>query len=167
MKKSIILCSMFTMFTAVTAFAAPITMLSSDRGIAVGVGTKETYIEGKINPKATVGYEYLDRDTNGHQNDFYAKYNLVGSNIQAIGGYRNHMHNQSDSLYGGLAVSAPSIMGFQPYASYVKGSNFGEAQIGVNFSIAMGVGVNVNYHNYVPDNGSTEHGLGAGVTFKF
>lgn len=166
MKKILILGSLFTMIAATTAFAIPVTNLS-DRGIGVGVGTKESYIEGKVHPKITVGYEYLDRDDQGHHNDIYAKYNLVGSNLQLVGGWRNHMHNQSDSAYGGLAVAAPSLLGLQPYAAYVKGSNFGEAQVGFNFNIIAGVGVNLNYHNYVPDKGNNEHGIGAGVTFKF
>ena len=165
-KKALLAGSIFSMLAASTALAVPVTNLS-DTGFGAGLGTKESYIEAKVDPKVTVGYEYLDRDNQGHHNDIYGKYNLVGSNVQLVGGWRGNMAHQSDAVYGGVAVSAPSFLGFRPYASYVKGSNFGEAQLCVNYNIVAGVGVNVNYHNYVPDNGSNEHGVGAGLTIKF
>ena len=166
MKKALILGSIFTMLAASTALAVPVTNMS-DRGFGAGVGTKEAYIEAKAHPKVTVGYEYLDRDQYSHHNDIYAKYNLIGSNVQLVGGWRGHMKGQSDAFYGGAAVCTPNLLGLQPYASYVKGSNFGETQIGLNYNFALGFGLNFNYHNYIPEHGDNEHGVGAGVTFKF
>lgn len=63
--------------------------------------------------------------------------------------------------------AAPHILGIQPYATYVKGSHFSEAQAGINYNIALGWGLNVNYHNYMPEDGDNEHGVGAGITFHF
>ncbi|KMO87132.1 hypothetical protein AB840_04430 [Megasphaera cerevisiae DSM 20462] len=166
MKKLLLLTALSTIINASTALAVPVPGVP-DVGIQGGVGIKESYIEGRVAPKLTIGYKYVDRDEYGHQNDFYAKYNLVGSHIQLLGGWRNHMSGQSDSIYGGVGVSTPHVLGLQPYATYVVGSHFDEAQIGLNYNLALGLGFNVNYHNYMPDNGDNEHGVGAGVTYRF
>lgn len=166
MKKIIVLSSMFALLAASTALAVPVTNASL-HSAAIGVGTKEAYIEYKVSPKAAIGYEYLDRDEQGHQNDIYGKYDLVGSNVMAVAGVRNHVSGDKTNFYGGLAVAGPSLLGWQPYASYVKGADFGEAQVGLNLNIIAGVGLNVNYHNFSPDQGNNEHGVGIGATFKF
>ncbi|MCI6924857.1 MAG: hypothetical protein MR746_05975, partial [Megasphaera elsdenii] len=105
----------------------------------------------------------------GNQNDIYAKYNVIGSKVQLLGGWRNNIDEQSSStsFYGGIGIAAPHILGLQPYATYVKGSHFAETQAGLNYNIAFGWGLNINYHNYMPEDGDNEHGVGAGVTFHF
>lgn len=130
---------------------------------------KEQYAEAKVLPRTTIGYKRADRDQYGNQNDIYAKYNVIGSKVQLLGGWRNNIDEQSSStsFYGGIGVAAPHILGLQPYATYVKGSHFAEAQAGLNYNIAFGWGLNVNYHNYMPEDGDNEHGVGAGVTFHF
>ena len=57
-----------------------------------------------------------DRDQYGNQNDIYAKYNVIGSNVQLLGGWRNNIDHQSDSIsfYGGIGVAAPHILGISP-----------------------------------------------------
>lgn len=164
MKKLFLCCALCTL-TASTAIASlPGT---PDLGIKGSLGTKESYIEGKVLPKTSIGYKRVDRDEYSHQNDLYAKYNILGNKLQLLGGWRNHMSGQSDSFYGGIGIAAPHVLGLQPYASYVKGSHFGETNVGLNYNLALGFGLNVNYHNYMPDHGSNEHGVGAGVTFQF
>ncbi|MCH4167255.1 MAG: hypothetical protein LKF74_08285 [Megasphaera sp.] len=164
MKKLFLCCALCTL-TATTALASlPVV---PDIGIKGSLGTKESYIEGKVLPKTYIGYKKVDRDEYNHQNDLYAKYNILGSKLQLLGGWRNHMAGQGDSFYGGIGVATPHLLGWQPYASYVKGSHFGETNVGLNYTLALGLGFNVNYHNYMPDNGSNEHGVGAGVTFQF
>jgi len=167
MKKLMVLYSSVVMLAAAsTAMAVPVTGVSTN-GWAAGVGTKEIYLEGKFHPKITLGYEHLDRDEQGKQNDIYAKYDLVGANLQAVAGVRNHVSQTHTNAYGGLIAAAPSVLGLQPYASYVKGGDFGETQLGLNFNIVAGIGVNVNYHNFMPDEGHNEHGVGVGATIKF
>lgn len=164
MKKLFILCvlSSLTMSTAMASLP-----LVPNVGVKGSIGTKESYIEGKVLPHTYIGYKKADRDEYGHQNDFYAKYNVLGSKVQLLGGYRNHMTGQDNSFYGGVGVATPHVLGWQPYANYIKGSHFGETNIGLNYTLALGVGLNVNYHNYMPDKGNNEHGVGAGVTFQF
>ena len=89
--------------------------------------------------------------------------------VQLLGGWRNNIDEQSSStsFYGGIGIAAPHILGLQPYATYVKGSHFAETQAGLNYNIAFGWGLNINYHNYMPEDGDNEHGVGAGVTFHF
>ena len=116
-----------------------------------------------------VPYFYQLCDQYGNQNDIYAKYNVIGSKVQLLGGWRNNIDEQSSStsFYGGIGIAAPHILGLQPYATYVKGSHFAETQAGLNYNIAFGWGLNINYHNYMPEDGDNEHGVGAGVTFHF
>ena len=55
---------------------------------AIGANTKGGYIEHKVTGKATVGYEYMDRDEYQNQDAVYLQYDLIGSEVKAIGGYR-------------------------------------------------------------------------------
>lgn len=166
LKKLTITAIAFTALALPQAFALPVV---PEAGISIGTGTKEQYAEAKVLPRTTIGYKRADRDQYGNQNDIYAKYNVIGSNVQLLGGWRNNIGHQSNSasFYGGIGVAAPHILGIQPYATYVKGSHFSEAQAGINYNIALGWGLNVNYHNYMPEDGDNEHGVGAGVTFHF
>ena len=58
-------------------------------------------------------------------------------------------------------------MGFDAYASYVAGKDFNETQVGINKNLLLNVDLNVNYHNFKPDHGHHENGVGAGITVKF
>ena len=69
--------------------------------------------------------------------------------------------------FGGIALSTPKVMGFDAYASYVAGKDFNETQVGVNKNLLLNVDLNVNYHNFKPDEGSRENGVGVGVSVKF
>ena len=64
-------------------------------------------------------------------------------------------------------MSTPKVMGFDAYASYVSGKDFNETQVGVNKNLLLNVDLNVNYHNFKPDEGSRENGVGVGVSVKF
>ena len=166
MKKTILTAALLTVLGTATAMAAPVNTMANNE-TAIGVGTKESYIEHKFTPKLTAGYQYVDRDHYNKQNDIYAQYDLVGSNVKAIAGWRNKLPGDKSNVYGGMAVSTPTVLGFEAYASYVKGADFGETQVGVNKNLIANVDLNINYHNFSPDNGRHEHGIGAGVTVKF
>ena len=161
-----------TALLACTVLALPQAFALSvlpEAGVSLGVGTKEQYAEAKVLPRTTLGYKRADRDQYCNQNDIYAKYNVIGSKVQLLGGWRNNIDEQSSStsFYGGIGIAAPHILGLQPYATYVKGSHFAETQAGLNYNIAFGWGLNINYHNYMPEDGDNAHGVGAGVTFHF
>ena len=47
------------------------------------------------------------------------------------------------------------------------GKDFNETQVGVNKNLLLNVDLNVNYHNFKPDEGSRENGVGVGVSVKF
>ena len=108
-----------TALLACTAFALPQAFALSvlpEAGVSLGVGTKEQYAEAKVLPRTTIGYKRADRDQYGNQNDIYAKYNVIGSKVQLLGGWRNNIDEQSSStsFYGGIGVAAPHILGLQP-----------------------------------------------------
>lgn len=166
MKKIIYIFSMLFALSISTAMAAPVNTLSNNE-TAVGLGTTDSYIEHKFTPKLTIGYQYLDRDEYDHQNDLYAQYDLFGSNLKAVAGFRNNLPGDKSNAYGGLAVVSPSLLGSQLYASYVTGSDFGETQVGLNMNIIANIDFNINYHNFDPDNGHDKHGFGVGATVKF
>ena len=166
MKKIIATAAILTVLGTATAMAAPVNKLAANE-TAIGAGTKESYIEHKMNSNLTIGYQYADRDEYSGQNDIYAQYDLVGKNLKAVAGWRNNLPGSTSNIYGGLAVVSPSVMGFEAYASYVKGSDFGEAQVGINKNIIANVDLNLNYHNFAPDNGHHETGVGAGISVKF
>ena len=167
LKKIVLALAACTSLALPQAFALSIL---PEAGVSLGVGTKEQYAEAKVLPRTSLGYMRADRDQYGnHQNDIYAKYNVLGSKVQLLGGWRDNIEHQasSTSFYGGVRVATPHVLGLQPYASYVKGSHFAETQAGLNYNIAFGWGLNVNYHNYMPEDGRNEHGVGAGVTLHF
>ena len=141
--------------------------VSANTGIEAGIGTKESYIDAQVLPKTSIGYSRLDRDEYGHQNDIHVHYKLLGDNLQLRAGWRNDMDGQDNSFYGGAMVKTDSFLGFQPYMSYDWGKEFKEANVGLEYNIGMGFGLNLNYHKYDPDHGSDESGLGVGVNYKF
>lgn len=166
-KKATALTAAALMLGSSLALAAPVHQMAKHE-TAIEAGTKESSIEHKVTDKATAGFAYNDRDEYGDQKDVYLQYDIIGSEIKAIGGYRwNLPGDHSRNMFGGVAVSTPKIMGFDAYASYISGRDFNEAQFGVNKDIIANVGLNVNYHNFKPDDGHHESGVGAGVTVKF
>ena len=62
MKKSALLTAALLLVSSSYAMAAPINQMANHE-TAVGVGTKESYIEHKVTNKATVGFQYADRAT--------------------------------------------------------------------------------------------------------
>ena len=140
MKKSALLTAALLLVSSSYAMAAPINQMANHE-TAVGVGTKESYIEHKVTNKATVGFQYADRDEKGDHKDAYLQYDIVGSELK--------------------------VLGFDAYASYVAGKDFNETQVGVNKNLLLNVDLNVNYHNFKPDEGSRENGVGVGVSVKF
>ena len=99
--------------------------------------------------------------------DAYLQYDVVGSEVKLIGGYRWNLPGDKNEAFGGVALSTPKVMGFDAYASYVAGKDFNETQVGINKNLLLNVDLNVNYHNFKPDNGHRENGVGAGITVKF
>lgn len=167
MKKLAILAAAALTLTAGTAMAAPIHQMANHE-TNLGVGTKESYIEHKVTGKATLGYEYADRDQYGSdQQDAYLQYDIIGSEAKLIGGYRWNLPGNKDNAFGGVALSTPKILGFDVYTSYIAGKDFNEVQAGLNKNILFNVDLNVNYHNFKPKHGSRENGVGVGLAIKF
>lgn len=165
MKKTLLTLTVLTALSTATAFASPINSLSSGE-TAVGVGTKESYIEHKVSDNVTLGYQYADRDYDGKQNDIYGQIDLI-PNVKALVGYRSNLPYDNNNVYGGLSVSTPKVMGLEGYASYITGSDFNETQVGVNMNLVANVDLNVNYHNFDGDHAGRENGVGVGATIKF
>ena len=167
MKKYAMLATVIGLSVSSAAMAAPINHLGG-HDAAVGIGTKEAYIEYKATDEITVGVGRNDRDEYGNPKDAYMQYNVLGQNIRLIGGYRWDMgQTNEDNAYGGLALSTPSVLGFNAYASYIAGKDFNESQVGLNKSLIANLDLNVNYHNFKPDHGSRENGVGVGLTMRF
>lgn len=167
MKKIAILAAVLGLSLSTAASAAPINHLGV-HDAAVGIGTKEAYIEYKATDEITVGVGRNDRDEYGNPKDAYMQYNVLGQNIRLIGGYRWDMGQiNEDNAYGGLALSTPTVLGFNAYASYIAGKDFNESQVGLNKSLIANLDLNVNYHNFKPDHGSRENGVGVGLTMRF
>ena len=167
MKKYAILAAMVSLSLSSAVSAAPINHLGT-HDTAIGVGTKEAYIEHKAADDITIGVGRNDRDEYGNPKDVYMQYNVLGQNIRLLGGYRWDMGQRNeDNAYGGLALSTPSVLGFNAYASYIAGKDFNESQVGFNKSLIANLDLNVNYHNFKPDHGSRENGVGVGLTMCF
>lgn len=167
MKKHMILAAVIGLSISSTAMAAPINHLGT-HDTAVGVGTKEVFIEHKATDEITVGVGRNDRDEYGNPKDVYMQYNVLGQNVRLIGGYRWDMgQTDENNLYGGLGLSTPTALGFNAYASYIAGKDFNETQVGLNKSLIANLDLNVNYHNFKPDHGHHENGVGVGLTMRF
>ena len=167
MKKYAILAAMVSLSLSSAVSAAPINHLGT-HDTAIGVGTKEAYIEHKAVDDITIGVGRNDRDEYGNPKDVYMQYNVLGQNIRLLAGYRWDMGQRNeDNAYGGLALSTPSVLGFNAYASYIAGKDFNESQVGFNKSLIANLDLNVNYHNFKPDHGSRENGIGVGLTMRF
>ena len=87
MKKTALLTAALMIMGTSAVMAAPINQMATHE-TAIGVGTRESYIEHKVTSKATVGYQYADRDEYGDHKDAYLQYDVVGSEVKLIGGYR-------------------------------------------------------------------------------
>ncbi len=167
MKKYAVLAALMGVSIASTAMAAPINHIGAHH-TAVGVGTKEAFIEHRATDELTIGVARNDRDEYGNPKDVYLQYNVVGENLRLIGGYRWDMgQTEKDNAYAGVGLSTPTVLGFNAYASYVAGKDFNESQVGLNKSLIANLDLNVNYHNFKPDHGSRENGVGVGVTMHF
>ena len=169
MKKYAVLAAVMGLSVSSVVMATPINHLGT-HDAAVGVGTKEAYIEYKATDEITVGVGRTDRDEYGNPKDVYMQYNVLGQNIRLLGGYRWNMDLTHESnAYGGLALSTPTvpILGINAYASYIAGKDFNESQVGLNKSLIANLDLNVNYHNFKPDHGKRENGVGVGLTMRF
>ena len=169
MKKYAALAAAIALSVSSAAMAAPLNHIGT-HDTAVGVGTKEAYIEHKATDEITVGVARNDRDEYGNPKDAYVQYNVFDQNIRLLGGYRWDMgQTNKDNAYGGLALSTPTIpvIGFNAYASYIAGKDFNESQVGLNKSLIANLDLNVNYHNFKPDHGKHENGVGVGLTMRF
>lgn len=151
---------------AAQAFAAPGNQMANHE-TAVGANTKGAYVEHKVTGKTTVGYEYMDRDEYQNQDAVYLQYDLIGSEVKGIGGYRWNLPGDKHNAYIGAAVSTPKVFGFEAYASYIAGKDFNETQVGLNKNIIANIDANINYHNFKPDEGHHEDGIGVGLSVKF
>ena len=45
--------------------------------------------------------------------------------------------------------------------------DFYESQVGLMYSLIGNLDLNVNYHNFKPDHGKHENGVGVGLTMRF
>ena len=167
MKKYAILAAMVSLSLSSAVSAAPINHLGT-HDTAIGVGTKEAYIEHKAADDITIGVGRNDRDEYGNPKDVYMQYNVLGQNIRLLGGYRWGMKQENrNNVFAGLGLSTPTVFGFNAYASYIAGKDFNESQVGLNKSLITNLDLNVNYHNFKPDHGSRENGIGVGLTMRF
>ena len=167
MKKKVLALAAVMLAGASMVSAAPIHQMAKNE-TSIGVGTKDSYIEHKVTGKATVGAAYANRDEYGDQKDAYLQYDIVGSEVKLIGGYRWDMGGEKNNAYGGVALSTPKIFGLDAYASYIAGRDFNETQVGINKDILFNVGLNVNYHNFKPRHGGHhENAVGVGLNVKF
>lgn len=167
MKKFALLAAAVGLSVSSAAMAAPINHLG-EHETAAGIGTKEAFIEHKATDDITVGVARNDRDEYGNPKDVYLQYNVFNQNLRLIGGYRWGMDQANkNNAYAGLGISTPTVLGFNAYASYIAGKDFNEAQVGLNKSLIANLDLNVNYHNFKPDHGSRENGVGVGVTMHF
>lgn len=167
MKKYAVLAAAITLSVSSAAMAAPLNHLGT-HDTAVGVGTKEAYIEHKATDEITVGVARNDRDEYGNPKDVYMQYNVLDQNIRLLGGYRWNMKQASENnVFAGLGLSTPTVLGFNAYASYIAGKDFNETQVGLNKSLIANLDLNLNYHNFKPDHGSRENGVGVGLTMRF
>lgn len=144
-------------------FAAPINDLSKGQ-TALGVGNDSFYIENKLADNFTLGFQNGNRDISNNIHDIYGQFNL-SNNFRGIIGNRNF--DSGSKTYLGLAVNGPMSGGWDGYGSLIAGDGFKEAQIGANVGIAHNVDLNLNYHTFMPDNGSSTDGVGFGATIKF
>lgn len=167
MKKYAALAAAITLSLSSAALAAPINHLGAHDTV-VGAGTKEAFIEHKATDEITIGVARNDRDAYGSPKDLYMQYSVFDQNIRLLGGYRWNMRQSSENnAFAGLGFSTPTVLGFNAYASYIAGKDFNESQVGLNKSLIANLDLNLNYHNFKPDHGSRENGIGVGLTMHF
>lgn len=165
-KKTVGLLALASLFWALPVFAAPVNQMAAHE-TAVGASTRGAYAEHKVTNKATLGYEYMDRDEYQNQDAVHLQYELIGSEVRGIGGYRWNLPGDKGNAFGGVAVSTPKIFGFDAYAAYLAGKDFNETQVGINKNLIANLDANLMYHNFKPDEGHHEDGVGVGLTLKF
>ena len=167
MKKFAILTALIGLSISSAVTAAPINHLGA-HDTAVGVGTRDAFVEHKATDEITVGVARSDRDEYGNPKDVYMQYNVLDQNIRLLGGYRWNMRQESENnAFAGVGLSTPTVLGFNAYASYIAGKDFNESQIGVNKSLIANLDLNLNYHNFKPEHGDRENGVGVGLTMHF
>lgn len=163
MKKIVLtLVVLFTVGVA-TGFAAPVNDLTKGQ-TAVGVSSDTFYLENKIADNFTIGYQNVDRGRYGNMDDIYGQLNLSSNLIGIVGG---RDFGSNSKLYLGLALTTPLGANCDGYASFVGSNEFKELQVGANFKLTHNVDLNVNYHSFMPDEGSNQNGVGVGATLKF
>lgn len=163
MKKIIVaLTAAITLTTGIT-LAAPINDLSKGQ-TALGIGTDTFYIENRVGDNFTLGIQNANRDNAGNMNDIYGQVNF-SNNLRGIIGSRDV--DTGSKMYLGMAVNGPLSSGWDGYGSLIAGNGFKEVQVGANVGIANNVDLNLNYHSFMPDSGSSENGVGFGATIKF
>ena len=96
------------------------------------------------------------------------QYNVLDQNIRLLGGYRlEYEAGKREQRLCRTGLSTPTVLGFNAYASYIAGKDFNETQVGLNKSLIANLDFNLNYHNFKPDHGSRENGIGVGLTMRF
>ncbi|MEG6584235.1 hypothetical protein [Dendrosporobacter sp. 1207_IL3150] len=163
MKKTVITLAAFLAMNMGTGFAAPINDLSQGQ-TALGIGTDTFYIEHKLSDKFTLGFQNNDYDNIGDMEDIYGQFGL-NSNLRGIIGSRNFSYDSE--AYLGLAVNNAIAPQADGYASIIAGSSFKEFEIGTNVKLSHNTDLNLNYHNFMPDEGRDRNGVGVGATVKF
>ena len=83
MKKYALFAAVIGLSISSAVTAAPINHLGT-HDTAVGVGTKEAYIEHKATDEITIGVGRNDRDEYGNPKDVYMQYNLLGQNVRLM-----------------------------------------------------------------------------------
>lgn len=154
-----------------TGFAAPINNLSTQE-TAVGITLHNSnpdsdtfYIEHKISPNFTLGYQSIDWDGAGDMDDIYGQVHLT-DNLRALIGDRDF--GGESKFYLGLAVNGPIAPQWDGYVSAIAASNHKEFQVGANYQLTHNVDLNINYRSLRPDgDGDNINGLGIGATLKF
>ena len=83
MKKYAVLAAAIALSVSSATMAAPLNHLDT-HDTAVGVGTKEAYIEHKATDEITIGVVRNDRDEYGNPKDVYMQYNILDQNIRRL-----------------------------------------------------------------------------------
>lgn len=161
MKRIVLTLAALLTLNAATAMAAPINDLGRGQ-TALGVGTDTIYLEHKLSDSFTLGFENVDRSSS--MDGIYGQFQL-SENFRGIVGSRD-LYGGS-KLYVGAAVHAPLSSEWDGYASVIGGSNFNEVQVGANLRLASNLDLNVDYHSFSPDYGSSKSGVGVGATVRF
>lgn len=164
MKKVLLPLTLLLAFSVGTGFASPINNLVKDQtavGIMLHTDENSFYIENKVTDTLTAGYEQIHMN---HMsiNDFHAQFDTT-QNAKVLLGFRDF--DSSSRAYAGLALTAPLNADATGYTSLIAGNRFTELQVGINYRLADGYDLNLNYRafNYQHFNDVTT----IGVSYKF